>query len=121
MAIGGDSSDIDERISRYEQIVDDLKNECARAELLFERLKRKEREIQRMLESKDVRALVKDEVGTAVNTISTSLTKEKIAETVITLDKVYPNGWRSGDELCDSMTVLLFNGIREFGKSLVRT
>lgn len=117
--MGGDSSNLDERISHYEEVVDDLKNESARAELLLDRLKRQRREVERLLESKNAQKLVREEVKSTLDNISNFMDEERMVVTIRVLDKTYPNGWRSGDPFCDTMTIILVNGIREFGKTFM--
>jgi hypothetical protein len=112
------SSNIDERISHYEQLQEDLKSECVRAEMLFDRIKRQRKEIELFLDSKAVREVVREEVKTIVTDISKSLDKDKVVETIGVLNRTYPNGWRTGDPTSDAMTVILINGIREIGKTL---
>lgn len=113
------SSNIEERISHYEQLLEDLKSENVRSELIYDRLKRQRKEIQLFLDSKEVRAVVREEVKAIVTSISTSLDKDKVVESINVLNRTYPNGWRSGDPTCDAMTVILINGIREVGKTLL--
>lgn len=114
------SSNIEERISHYEQLLEDLKSENVRAELVLDRLKRKRKEIELFLDSKEVRAVVREEVKTIVTDISKSLDKEKMVETINALNRAYPNGWRTGDPTSDAITLILINGIREIGKTLFK-
>lgn len=45
--------------------------------------------------------------------------KPQAQQTMEALDKAYPNGWRSGNQFCDALTVILANGLREMTEALL--